>query len=113
VPIALGARFVAELLRSLLLLASTPAARPAGIGVAYSLVSTGDVTLSCAVCIALAFDGPFARTVLAIGVAGLLLGEVIAPLALRRSLDRAGELDSPEGPVWSAPPEAPTEGDLA
>lgn len=113
VPLALCARFAAELGRSLLLLASTPAARPAGIGVGYSLVSTGDVTLACAVSIALAFDHAFARTVLAIGVAGLLLGEVIAPLALRRALGRAGELDSPEGPVWSAPPEAPAEGDIA
>jgi len=113
VPIALGARFLAELARSLLLLASTPAARPAGIGVGYGLVSTGDVTLACAVAIALAFDTAFARTVLAVGVAGLLLGEVIAPLALRRSLDRVGELDAPEGPVWSAPPEAPAEGDIA
>lgn len=113
VPIALAARFIAELGRSLLLLASTPAARPAGIGVGYSLVSTGDVTLACAVAIALAFEHPFARTVLAIGVAGLLLGEVVAPLALRRALGRVGELDSPEGPVWSAPPEAPVEGDIA
>jgi hypothetical protein len=113
VPIALAARFAAELGRSLLLLASTPAARPAGIGVGYSLVSTGDVTLACAVSIALALDHPLSRTVLAIGIAGLLLGEVVAPLALRRALGRAGELDAPEGPVWSSPPEAPGEGDIA
>jgi hypothetical protein len=113
VPIALGARFLAELARGLLLLASTPAARPAGIAVAYSLVSTGDVTLACAVSLALGFDDPFARTVLAIAIGGLLLGEVVAPLALRRALGRAGELDCPEGPVWSAPPEAPAAGDVA
>jgi hypothetical protein len=113
VPIALATRFAAELVRGLLLLVCAPAARPAGVAVAYSLVSTGDVTLACAVSIALTFDSPFARSVLAIAVAGLLLGEVIGPLALRRALGRAGELDSPEGPVWSAPPEAPAERDLA
>ena len=113
VPIALVARFAAELLRGSLLLASAPAARPAGVAVAYGLVSTGDVTLACGVSIALAFDGPFARTVLAIALGGLVLGEVVAPLALRRALGRAGELDSPEGPVWSVPPEVPAEGDAA
>ena len=114
VPIALAARFAAEPVRGALLLATSPAARPAGIAVAYGLVSTGEVTLACGVSLVLAFDGAVARTVLGVAVGGLLLGEIVAPLALRRALGRAGELDSPEGPIWSMPPEeAPVSGDAA
>jgi len=110
VPLALGARFAAELVRTGLLVTTSRAARPAGLSVAYGLVSTGEVTLACGVSIALAFDTPPARTVLLVAAAALLVGEVVAPLALRRALGRAGELESPDGPSWSMPPELPARG---
>lgn len=101
VPLALGARFTTELLRGLFLCAGSRPARRAGPLVGYALVSTGDVTLACAVSLAIAFENPAALSVLAIAVAGLLLGELCAPLALRRALVRAGELDLDAQPIWT------------
>jgi hypothetical protein len=103
VAIALGARFATELVRGLLLVVVSRAARRAGPFTGYALVSTGDVTLACAVSIAIAFGQPAALTVLATAAAGLLLGELLAPLALRRALVRAGELELDAQPLWTPP----------
>jgi len=107
VPLALAARYAMELVRGLWLCAGSSRARPAGPLVGYALVSTGDVTLACAVSIAVAFEHPAALTVLAIAAAGLLTGEVVAPLALRRALVRAGELDLDAEPLWTPRPSDP------
>lgn len=101
VPLALAARFGVELVRGLLLCAFSRPARRAGPLVAYGLISTGDVSLSCAVSIALSFERPAALTVLAVAAAGLLLGELVAPLGLRRALVRAGELELDAQPMWT------------
>jgi hypothetical protein len=110
-PLALGARYALELVRGLLLGLSR-AARRAGPLVGYGLVSTGDVTLACAVSIALGFERPGALTVLAMAAGGLLLGELVAPLALRRALARAGELEL-STPSWAPAPAAPEPGGRA
>ncbi len=104
VPCALLTRYAAELVRSLLLYAVSRPARSAGPLVAFGLVSTGDVTLACAVSIAVAFERPAALSVLAVAAAGLLLGELIGPIALRRSLGRAGELHRDSMPPRPEPP---------
>jgi hypothetical protein len=108
VPLALAARLAIELVRGLLLLAVSRAARRAGPLTGYALLSTGDVSLACAVSIAIAFEQPAALTVLAVAAASLLLGELLAPLALRRALVRAGDLELDAQPIWTpatAPPE--------
>ncbi len=92
VALAIGARFFGELARGGLLMLASSAARHAGPLVGLSLVSSGDVTLACAVSIALSFHGPAGLTVLAVAGAGLLVGELVGPFALRRCLLRAGEL---------------------
>jgi hypothetical protein len=102
VALCLCARCIAELARGLVLVALSRAARPAGPLVAYGLMSTGDVTLACAVSIASAFDGPAGLAVLAVAAAGLLVGELVAPLALRRSLSRAGEIPKVAPPASTA-----------
>jgi hypothetical protein len=104
VPLAIAARYGLELVRGLCLCAAYPPARPAGPLVGHALVSTGEVSLSCAVSIAVAFEQPAALTVLAIAALALLLGEVVAPLALRRALVRAGELDLDAEPLWNPRP---------
>jgi hypothetical protein len=104
VPLAIAARYGLELVRGLCLCAAYPPARPAGPLVGHALVSTGEVSLSCAVSIAVAFEQPAALTVLAIAALALLLGEVVAPLALRRALVRAGELDLDAEPLWTPRP---------
>jgi hypothetical protein len=106
--LCLGARCIAELARGLILVALSRAARPAGPLVAYGLMSTGDVTLACAVSIAFAFDRPAGLAVLAVAAAGLLIGELVAPLALRRALLRAGEIPAQPPPTSSATGEAAT-----
>jgi hypothetical protein len=57
-------------------------------------MSMGEVTLACAASLALSLEGPMTKNVLAVGVIGILAGEVVGPLALRRALRRAGELDA-------------------
>ncbi len=101
VPLAVAGRFGAEIVRGLLLCAFSAPARRAGPLVAYGLTSTGDVSLACAVSIALSFERSAALTVLAVAAAGLLLGELVAPLALRRSLVRVGELELDAEPMWT------------
>jgi hypothetical protein len=106
VPLALCVRYALELLRGLLLWAS-PSARPAGPLVGYALASTGDVTLACAVSIAIGCERPGALTVLAIAAGGLLLGELVAPFSMRRALVRVGELDPSAPAVWATLPPPP------
>jgi hypothetical protein len=107
VPLALAARYASELVRGLLLCAVARGARRAGPLIGFGLVSTGEVTLACAVSIAVAFRTPAALSVLAVAAAGVLLGEVVAPLALRRALLRAGELDVNATPSWTPPEPKP------
>lgn len=107
VPLAIAARSGAELVRGAWLLLTVRAARPAGPLAGFSLLSTGDVTLACMVSIALRFDGSAALTILAVGGAGLIAGELLAPLALRRALDRAGELGKLTDEPWSRASDAP------
>jgi hypothetical protein len=101
VPLALAARLAMELVRGLSLYAVSSAARRAGPLTGYALLSTGDVTLACAVSLAIAFAEPAALTVLAVAAAGLLLGELLAPIMLRRALVRAGELELDAQPLWT------------
>jgi hypothetical protein len=96
IPLGLGARFSAELVRGALLALCSRTARPAGPLVGLGMMSMGEITLACAVSLALSFDRGASKTVLAIGVIGVLAGELIGPLALRRALRRAGELEAGE-----------------
>ncbi len=107
VPLALAARFAAELVRGAWLLLASRSARRAGPLVGYNLLSTGDVTLACAISIALSFEQAAALSVLAVAAAGVIVGELLAPLALKRSLGRAGELESSAGEAWSRASDAP------
>jgi hypothetical protein len=101
VPLALAARLAMELVRGLALCAVSSVVRRAGPLTGYALLSTGDVTLASAVSLAIAFSEPAALTVLPVAAAGLLLGELLAPVMLRRSLVRAGELELDAQPLWT------------
>jgi Kef-type K+ transport system membrane component KefB len=107
IPLALIARFAAELVRGAWLLIASRSARRAGPLVGYNLLSTGDVSLACAISIALSFEQAAALSVLAVASAGVLMGELLAPLALERSLRRAGELGTGAGEPWSRASDAP------
>jgi hypothetical protein len=96
VPLGLGARALAELSRGALLALSTRAARPAGPIVGLGMMAMGEITLACAVSLGLSFEPGVAKNLLAIGVLSMLAGELIGPLALRRALRLAGELEAGE-----------------
>jgi len=110
IPLAIAGRFAAELVRGVWLLIASRSARLAGPLVGYNLLSSGDVTLACAVSIALSFERPAAFSILAVAAAGVIVGELVAPLALKRSLGRAGELESGAGEPWSRASDAPEGG---
>lgn len=96
VPLGLGARAVAELSRGALLALCTRAARPAGPIVGLGMMAMGEITLACAVSLGLSFEHNVAKSLLASGVLSMLAGELIGPLALRRALRLAGELEAGE-----------------
>jgi hypothetical protein len=96
VPLGLGARGVAELLRGALLSLGSRAARPAGPIVGLGMMTMGEITLACAVSLELSFERGAAKSLLAIGIISMLAGELIGPLALRRALRLAGELEAGE-----------------
>ena len=96
IPLGLCARFVVELIRGALLALCTKAARPAGPLVGLGMMAMGEMTLACAVAIALSFHSAAARSVLTLAVVAVLAGELLGPLTLRRALQRAGELDAGE-----------------
>ena len=96
VPLGLGARALAELLRGVLLALCSRAARPAGPIVGLGMMAMGEITLACAVSLGLSFERDAAKSLLAIGVMSMLAGELIGPLALRRSLRLANELEAGE-----------------
>jgi hypothetical protein len=96
IPLGLGARFLIELVRGALLALCSKAARPAGPLVGLGMMAMGEMTLACAVAIALSFQSAAAKSVLTLAVVAVLAGELLGPLTLRRALQRAGELDAGE-----------------
>ncbi len=107
IPLGLGARFLVELVRGALLALCSKPARPAGPLVGLGMMAMGEMTLACAVAIALSFHSPAAKSVLGLAVVAVLAGELLGPLTLRRALSRAGELDAgvPEPARLSLDPE--------
>jgi hypothetical protein len=56
----------------------------------------GEVTLGCAVSLVLSLPSPLLQSVFAVAVVSVLVGELVGPLALRRALRRADELEAGE-----------------
>jgi len=96
VAVALGARLIAELVRGVFLIALLPAARPAGPSIGIGMASTGAISLALAFTLNVRLPGPAGNAVLVLAAAGILLGELIGPAMLRRSLERAGETHAVE-----------------
>ncbi len=96
VGVALAARLAAELVRGVILVAFLPPARAAGPSIGLGMTSTGAVSLALAFTLAVRSPGPASNAVLVVAAAGVLLGELIGPAMLRRSLERAGETHAVE-----------------
>jgi hypothetical protein len=91
VGVALGARLLAELVRGVILVIVLPPARAAGPALGLGMTSTGAISLALAFTLAVRSPGPASQAVLALAAAAVLLGELVGPAMLRRSLERAGE----------------------
>jgi hypothetical protein len=96
IPLGVCARLLAELIRGVLLSFTLSAARPAGPLVGLGLMSMGEVTLACAVSLVLSLQSPGLASVFAVAAVSVLVGELVGPLALRRALRRANEVEAGE-----------------
>jgi hypothetical protein len=113
---ALAARVLAELVRGVILTVVVPPARPVGPLIGVGLISTGPMTIACALALNVRWPGEISVAVLNLAVVGVLFGELIGPALLRRALERAGEthavVDEHEDsihPLASNPPPPVTE----
>ena len=106
IPVLLGVTIVARLLlelgRGLLLTAFWPPARRAPAVLGLGMASPGALSLGCAVALATYFPDPIGGGVLVIAAAGVLAGELVGPLSLRRALEASGEIV--EGASETPPP---------
>ena len=91
VAAAIVARFVGKIVFGELLRVVVPAARPAGALVGMGLLSSGALSMSIGLLLALRFPGVVGDTVLVTAAVSAIFGELVAPASLRRALVRAGE----------------------
>jgi len=101
VAVAVVARIAVKLLVGLLVGLPLSASPLLGVG----LLSSGALSMCVGLAYALRFPGPVGDTVLAAAAVTCVVGELVGPLALRRVLRGAGEIQEPLAPP-SAQPEA-------
>lgn len=99
VLIAVGTRVLIKLVSGPLVAISVPAARSAPLSVGIALLPAGNLTMCIALSCYMALPASMGRLALLTAVAIVLLGELLGPAALRRSLRSAGELHEPEQPT--------------
>ncbi|MBV9946281.1 MAG: hypothetical protein JOZ69_05500, partial [Myxococcales bacterium] len=108
---AVVARIVSKLTIGAVLSAVSADARRGGGLLGLSLLSSGAMAMSIGLAFALRFPGAAGDTVLAVAVLAATAGEFIGPVRLRRTLERAGEIEtvsattalSPDAPAGSLP----------
>ncbi len=92
VAVAIVARLFAKTLFGEILRIALPRVRPAGRFVGVGLLSSGTVSMSVGLVLALRFPGIVGDTALVTAAASAVFGEFVAPAALKRALVRAGEV---------------------
>ncbi|HYO97695.1 MAG TPA: potassium transporter Kef [Polyangiaceae bacterium] len=92
VAAGIGGRLVLELARGAIVAAAVPSARSAGPLLGLGMLSTGAFTLAAAIGLALRLPPPLGPSVLVLASAGVLVGELLGPVLLRRALERAQEI---------------------
>lgn len=93
---AIVARVLGKILFGEMLRALVPAMRPAGPLLGVGLLSSGALSMSIGLVLALRFPGVVGDTVLVAAAVSALLGELVAPAMIRRALVRAGEVPEVE-----------------
>jgi hypothetical protein len=102
--VAVAARLVMKVLAGVGLWGAWREARPAGPFLGTGLVSSGALSVSVGMSFALLFPGVVGATVLAASTLGVVVGELIGPASLRRTLERVGEVqDVQEESAQEAP----------
>jgi hypothetical protein len=107
---ALVLRVLAKGASGLLLRATVPTAQPASSRLGLGLLSAGPITVTVGLASALRFSGLVGEALLTLAVSAVVIGEVFAPLTLRRELVRLGEAKLPE-PAPSLEPDVTSTGD--
>jgi hypothetical protein len=107
--VLVGAGVVAKIAARVLLgvLLGAGPARGTGADFGLSMTASGGFTIAAALAFSTRVQGVAADTVLLFAVLSTLLGEWLAPAALRRSLERAGELHAADPSELGRPSDAP------
>lgn len=95
IAVVLLARIGGKLASGVIIHASVPAARSAGLGLGIVMLSSGPVSISTGFVFALRFPGVVGDTLLVCAAASAVLGELVSTFALHRLLSHAGELVAP------------------
>ena len=106
VAVAIVARVIGKVLFGELLRGVVPAMRPAGPLVGVGLLSSGALSMSIGLVLALRFPGVVGDTVLVAAAVSAVFGELVAPAMIRRALVRAGEVPEVELASTSIPASA-------
>jgi len=92
-PVAIMTRAVVSLLVSAVARSFSPIASRGGAWLGPSLMSSGALTVCIGFTCALQRPGPVGQLILIGAVVDTFIGEVVGPIALRRALDQAGEIN--------------------
>ncbi|HET9932889.1 MAG TPA: potassium transporter Kef [Polyangiaceae bacterium] len=111
--VGIVARLIMELLRGALVNLFVPRTRPAGPLLGLGMLTTGAVSLAAAVALELRLRPDLGASVLGYAVASLLVGELLGPILLRRTLLRVGDIipgmqQTPPPPSVAPPPVRPS-----
>jgi hypothetical protein len=105
VGLAVAAKIVVRVLLGVALAAGP--ARGTGADFGVSMLASGGFTIAAALAFSTRVPGMASDTVLLFAVVSTILGEWLSPAALRRSLDRAGELHAVDVSEIGRPSDAP------
>jgi hypothetical protein len=95
IAIAVVGRLVTKIFSGAVMRLTSRGARAASFPVGLTLLSAGALSTGIGLAYAMRFPGMVGDTVLVTAVAAAILGEFVAPGALRRALEQAGEVESP------------------
>jgi hypothetical protein len=92
VALAVVARVLAKVFTGVVMRLASRGARAATFPVGFTLLSAGALSTTIGLAYALRFPGAVGDTVLVAAVASAILGEFVAPGAVKRALAQAGEV---------------------
>lgn len=104
----LVARALTKWISGLMLTAASSDVRASGGSIGVGLLSAGALSIALGLTIAMRFPSASGDLVLITAALAVVLGEVFAPRALRRLLERAGEMDQARASMTTVPPPAVT-----